>query len=165
MWLYADSRPISARATHGIARAAGPSMLTHEPLHPIPELVRLHVVRITAKANVAPARVDRIGFRLAKASQLRHVQVANPPLRQRALQRRLRKMRHPPRGGHRTHVDEQSDAMVGQQLGELVERPGRMADREDYGVRCEGSTAGMSMCLVIVTLLTWRGPEKRNAGS
>jgi len=55
--------------------------------------------------------------------------------------------------------------MVGQQLGELVERPGRMADREDYGVRCEGSTAGMSTCLVIVTLLTWRVPEKRNAGS
>src|SRR5207249_11727803 len=107
----------------------------------------------------------RIGFRIGEAAQDRHGQVTNPPLRQPALQRRLRKMRQPPRSRHRTDVDEQADAMVGQQLGELVERPGRMADREDYGVRCEGSTAGMSTCLVIVTLLTWRVPEKRNAGS
>src|SRR6059058_5572039 len=53
---------------------------SQESIHPRPEFFCLHVVGIAAKANVAPAQVDRIAVRLAQAAQLRQVAVADPAL-------------------------------------------------------------------------------------
>jgi hypothetical protein len=40
-------------------------------------------------------------------------------------------MRHPSRSGQTAHVDEELDVVVLQQRDEVVERSGRVPDRED----------------------------------
>jgi hypothetical protein len=59
-------------------------------------------------------------------------------------------MRHATRGRKGADVDEQLWAMLLQELEEFVERPCGVPDGEDYGVRCDGSTAGTRTRLVRV---------------
>jgi len=84
---------------------------------------------------------------------------------QSSLQRSFGEMRHPLLRRHCPHINQQADRIVAKQLDKLVERSGRVPDRQDYGLRCDGSTAGTSTRLVSVWPFSWYSPEKRNAGS
>jgi len=74
-------------------------------------------------------------------------------------------MGHAPGRGHGAHVDEQLDVVLLEEGDELVERPGRVPDRQDYGVRCDGSTAGTSTRRICVCPFWVIVPVKRMAGS
>jgi hypothetical protein len=91
--------------------------------------------------------------------------VPNPVFRHRSLKRGFREVRHASRRGDGPHVDEQRHPVVAQQLDELVERPRRVSDCEDYFARWDGSIAGTTTCLTIVLPLSWNDPDSRNAGS
>ena len=110
-----------------------------------PELVLLHVVGITAKGNVAPGGIDRVRFGLAQSAKLRHVAIPDAARRQSPLERLLSEVGHASRGGQGPDIDEQLDPMMMQEFHKLFERSGRMPDRQNYGVRWEGSIAGTRM--------------------
>src|SRR5262249_52243527 len=76
-----------------------------QPLDALLELLRLHVIGVTAERNVAPRSVARVWLGFSLAAQFREMFVANSVRVQRFLQRVLAELRIPPRARPSAHVD------------------------------------------------------------
>ena len=106
-----------------------------------------------------------MGLWLAQAAKLWHVPVGDAMLWKRTLEDVEGEVGHSARGWNGPHVHQRLNTMVAEQRDELAEGSGGMPDGQDYGVRCEGSTAGTRMCLTYVWPLICSLPENRKAGS
>src|SRR6185436_18617173 len=89
---------------------------------------RLHVIRVSAEAGVAPGRVPRVAARLAQTSQAPEMPVGDSGGGERLLQRLEREVRMPPRFWNGPHVRNLRNVVGAKKRDELVERSGRMTN-------------------------------------
>src|SRR5438105_15483578 len=94
------------------------------------ELSRLHVVGVSAEARISPQRVVRIASSPAAPTERWQMRVPAARIDDRPLQARLREMRVSRRSGKGAHIDQMCRAFPREQSNKLVERSGRMPDRE-----------------------------------
>src|SRR5207245_751141 len=95
------------------------------------ELGALHVIGVGAEAGGPPGDVWGVGAARPPAPELGEPVVANPSLVERAEQRLAREMWMAPRGREPPHVGDACDAMAREEVEQLRERTGGMADRVD----------------------------------
>ena len=96
----------------------------------------LHIVRVSTKAFVAPSRIDGIFFRVTQAAELLFVRVSNMGLTQRILERIGIELRIAPGARDRPNINNALHAVPGEQSEEFIERPGRVADRQNHIFDC-----------------------------
>jgi hypothetical protein len=92
----------------------------------------LHIVRVSAKTVVAPARIDGIFFRVPQAAELFSVDVSDVSLTQGILERLRIELRIPPRARNRSDNNYAFHSVGIEQSEEFIERPGRVADRQNH---------------------------------
>ena len=86
------------------------------------ELLRLHVIGITAERRVAPRSVARVWLGFSFAAQLREMFVTDSVRVQRFRQRVLVELRITLRARPRAHVDQQLDLVFLEQRNEFIDR-------------------------------------------
>ena len=96
----------------------------------ISELPGFHVVGVRAEAGISPLRVVRIAPAATTAAERYNVRVSAAGVDDRPFQTRLREVWVPRRCWKGAHIDEMCRAFSGEQSEELVERSGRVTDRE-----------------------------------
>ena len=96
------------------------------------EFPRLHIVRVSTKAIVAPSRIDGIFFRVTQAAELLFVHVSNMSLTQRILERIRIELRISPRTRNRSDVNDAFHSVRIEQSEEFIEWPCGVADRQDH---------------------------------
>lgn len=126
---------------HGTAWAhmmggAGLTRQLHEAIQRRLELVREHVIGVSAKRCVLPGHVRGVRARLAEAAQLEHVFVRDAAFRQRRRQRAGVELRMPPRLRHGADIHQRLDALRLKECDELIEGACLMADGPDFEVNC-----------------------------
>ena len=104
------------------------STLDHQLVQGAPELVRLHVVGVAAKACVSPAHVDGILLGLAQSTETACLPIVNGRTGQALRQRLGVELRVMARARDSPHVDELPDTMCFQERYEFVDWSCRMAD-------------------------------------
>src|SRR5512132_2206034 len=92
------------------------------------ELLRLHVIGITAERRVAPRSVARVWLGFSFAAQLREMFVTDSVRAQRFRQRVLVELRITLGARPRPHVDQQVDLVFLEQRYEVIDRPCRVPD-------------------------------------
>ena len=102
-----------------------------KPLHGLVELLRLHVIRVTAKARVAPAEIRGIRAWVPQAAQFLQVRVLDVLVSQGVGQRVAIELRIMPRTRNRADIDQPLHAVPPQQFDELLDRARRMADGQN----------------------------------
>ncbi len=107
----------------------------NQRLHRLPELRRLHIIRIPAKRQIPPSRIRRTRARPPQPAQRRPVFISNPRRLQRRRQPLPPELRIRPRPRHRANVDQPRHAMPAQHLQKLFQRPIRMPDRQNQPLR------------------------------
>lgn len=120
-----------ATPRHGLGAHDGRWMISgslHERLQGGPKVLRLHVVRESAKARVLPAVIDGILPGLAQPAKLRLVDIADSGLFERLGQRLRIKLRIVAGPWNRPHVDEARNAVRFKKCQELVDGFCRVAD-------------------------------------
>jgi hypothetical protein len=95
------------------------------------EFRRLHVIRVAAEARISPAGIQRVFSRPAQTAEAGHVRVMDTHAFERQGQLRSAKLRIVARLRNLPDVDKALHAVRGQEIGELVDRTGRVADSED----------------------------------
>ena len=168
-----DQRAVAAPG-HGLGahdghRVAGGQL--QQDLDPGAEGIARHVVGVATEAQVPPAGVDRIRPRLAESTQLGKVRVLDAVGWELRRQRGPREVCKPPRPGRRPHVDKPVHPVCPQQLDQLREGPGRMADGvdgqgflviprgNDYPYLLLGGGARSEPLYEVVQLRLWREGE------
>ena len=102
-----------------------------QPAERLPELLRLHVVREAAEGGAGEAAVRRAGGRVTEATERAVVHVVDVAEGKGLGKDVAVELRVVPRPGHAADVDQLSDAVGVQHVDKLVERAGRVPDRED----------------------------------
>ena len=100
-------------------------------LDPLPELRRLHVIRVPAKPGVAPTRVYGIRAWLSQAAQRGEVAVGDAVLVQEGVEHLAVEMRIPARSRDGAHIGEAPDAVRLEQRQKLLGRVRRVTDGVD----------------------------------
>src|SRR6476660_3039571 len=95
------------------------------------ELLRLHVIGVSAERGVAPHSVARVWLGFSFAAQLREMFATDSVPVQRFGQRLLVELRITLRAGPRAHVGKQIDLVLFQQRNEFIDRSCRMPDGPD----------------------------------
>lgn len=95
------------------------------------ELLRLHMVRITAKASVAPAGVDGIGASPSPTAESFHVPVTDPVVTEEAGEDIAVEVREAARRGETAYVNDLPNIVDPQQVEEVLGAVGGVTDRED----------------------------------
>ena len=119
-----------ATPRHGLGAHDGRWMISgslHESLQGGPKVLRLHVVRESAKARVLPAVIDGILLGFAQPAKLRLVDIGDSGLSKRLAQCMDIKLRIVAGPRNRPHVDEARNAVRGEKCQELVDGFCRMA--------------------------------------
>src|SRR5262249_24697002 len=96
---------------------------------PIPKVLGLHVICVSAEGLVDPAIIRRPFARMASPAKRRYVLVSNARSFQAAAQGRLIVLGVVTRVRNRPHIDDPLDSVRLQQRHEFVEGAGRMPDR------------------------------------
>ena len=100
-------------------------------VEPARELGRLHVVRETAEARVAPGKVDRIGFRMTQAAEFLEMNVANSGGVERCRERIAVELGIMAGLRNRADVDDLPDAVRAEELDKFTDLARGVPDGED----------------------------------
>ena len=95
------------------------------------ELLRLHVIGVTAERRVAPRGIARVWLGFSFAAQLREMFVTDSVRVQRFRQRVLVELRITLGARPRAHVDQQLDLVFLEQRNEIIDSPCRVPDGPD----------------------------------
>src|ERR1700683_5622072 len=96
------------------------------------EFRSLHVVRVSAKAVVAPSCIDGMLFGVTQTAELLSVRVSDMSLTQRILERIRTELRITPRARNRPDIDDAFHSVRFEQCEEFIERPRGVADSQNY---------------------------------
>src|SRR5258708_26104801 len=92
------------------------------------ENLRMNVIGVAAEAQVAPAEIERLLGRLAQPAQLLQMAVVDVLMPQRPGELPRVEMRHVARARHGADIEQEADGEIFQELLELLDRPGGVAD-------------------------------------
>ena len=129
----ANQRPMASPGnrfgTHQRAALAGRKF--RDPLNVLGELRRLHVIRIAAKREIVPSRVDGIGSRVAQSPKTRKMRIANIERAQGFSECLAIELGIVTRLRHCPHIEYPHDLIGSEQIDEGADRPIRVPDRAD----------------------------------
>ena len=122
--------PPQPLGTH-VRRARGRRRL-RQFAHAVFEIRTLRVVSIGSERRKLPCGVRRVGaLRTAPAAELLDPSILDSRALQRRRQFRLVELRPSLRAGERSHVGDESDAMLAEQFEKSLDRMRRVSDREN----------------------------------
>jgi len=128
-----DQRPM-APPRHRLGTHDRRSLVAREllqTLQPRQKLLRLHIIRISAKTSIVPTHIPRVRLRTPQPAQLFQMHIPNPRRPQMPRQRLPIKLRIAPRTRNTPHIHHAPHPMRPQQFNKFHQRPRRMSNRKN----------------------------------